>query len=102
MVKRSVAETVPERAFADTRNATFGTIRTPEEDYFAPFLKDQYLQRNGALVPFRTVPDQFLQRSVSLSGTVNSLRKAILSRNISQSFSLSRLQSKHNFPVCGT
>ena len=36
IVKRSVAES----ASVHTRNATFGTISAPEQDNFAPFLKD--------------------------------------------------------------
>ena len=39
--ERSVTETVPERASVHTRKATFGTISAPEQDYFAPFLKDE-------------------------------------------------------------
>ena len=39
-VKRSVAETVPDKASVHTRNATFRTISAPEQDYFAPFSKD--------------------------------------------------------------
>ena len=40
MVKRSLAETVPDKASVHTRNATFGTISSPEQDNFAPYLKD--------------------------------------------------------------
>ena len=40
IVKRSVPETVPGKASVHTRNATFGTISAPEQDYFAPVLKD--------------------------------------------------------------
>ena len=40
IVKRSVAETVPNKASVHTGNATFGTISAPEQDYFAQFLKD--------------------------------------------------------------
>ena len=39
-VKRSVAETVPDKASVHTKNATFGTISALEQDCFAPFLKD--------------------------------------------------------------
>ena len=39
-MKRSDAETVPGKASVHTRNATFGTISAPEQDYFAQFLKD--------------------------------------------------------------
>ena len=70
ILKQSVAETVPDKDSVHTRNAAFGTISDPEQDYFAPFLKIQYLQRNGALVPVHTVPDHFLRHSVSLPGTV--------------------------------
>ena len=64
-VKRSVAETVPDKASVHTRNATFRTISAPEQDYFAPFSKDII----PALFPVHTVLDQFLRRSVSLFGT---------------------------------
>ena len=37
-VKRSFAETVPERASVHTRNVTFEPISAPEQDYLAPFL----------------------------------------------------------------
>ena len=40
IVKRSVAETVPDKASVHTRNATFGTISAPKLDYFAQFLKN--------------------------------------------------------------
>ena len=52
-----------------TRNAKFRTIFDLQQDYFAPPAKD-VIQLNGALDPVHTVPDQFLQRSVSLYGTV--------------------------------
>ena len=45
IVKRSVAENVPDKAFVHIRNATFGTISAPEQGYyFAPFLKDLILE----------------------------------------------------------
>ena len=37
IVKRGVAETIPDKT---SRNTTLGTISAPEQDYFAPFLKD--------------------------------------------------------------
>ena len=37
ILKRSIAETVPDKATVHTRNATFGTISAPEQDYFAQF-----------------------------------------------------------------
>ena len=40
IVKRSVPETVPAKASVHTRNAAFGTICAPEQDYFAPIFKD--------------------------------------------------------------
>ena len=40
IVKWNVIETAPDRASVLTWNATFGTISAPEQDYFAPFLKD--------------------------------------------------------------
>ena len=72
IVKRSVAETLPDKASVHTRNATFGTISALEHDYFAlyRYVIPTIIQQNGALVPVHTVPDQVLRRSVSLSGTV--------------------------------
>ena len=55
IVKRSVAETVPERVSIHTRSATFGTISAPEQDYYSPFLEEEYLQRNGTLVSVHTL-----------------------------------------------
>ena len=40
ILKQSVAETVPDKDSVHTRNAAFGTISDPEQDYFVPFLKD--------------------------------------------------------------
>ena len=40
IVKRSIAETVPDKAFVHTGNAKFGTISAPEQVYFSPFVKD--------------------------------------------------------------
>ena len=40
IVKRSIAETVPDKASVHTRIATFGTISALEQDYVAPFSKD--------------------------------------------------------------
>ena len=39
IVKRSVADTVPERASVHTRKATFGTVSAPKQDYFAQIFK---------------------------------------------------------------
>ena len=66
IVKRSVAETVSDKASVHTRNGTFGTISAPDQYYFCSIFKNSNnLQRNGALVPVHTVSDQFLRRSVS-------------------------------------
>ena len=70
IVKRRVTETVPDKASVHTRNAAFRTISAPEQDYFAQFFKDLTPEMQWTLVPVHTVPDHFLQRSVSLSGTV--------------------------------
>ena len=48
VVKRSVAETVPDKAFVHIRNATFGTISVPEQGYFAPCLKDLIPETQGS------------------------------------------------------
>ena len=40
IVKRSIAETEPAKASVYTWNNTIETISAPEQDYFAPFLKD--------------------------------------------------------------
>ena len=40
IVERSVPETVPAKASVHTRIATFRTISSPEQDYFAQFSKD--------------------------------------------------------------
>ena len=39
IVKRSVAESVPDRAFVHTRNAAFQAVSAQEQYYTAPLLK---------------------------------------------------------------
>ena len=54
MVKRSVAESVPDRASVHTRNAAFEAVSTPEQYCSAPLFKVE-----------RSVSDRFLKRSES-------------------------------------
>ena len=56
------------RLTAHTRDATFRTISAPEQDYFAPFLKDLIpAVQQRALVPVHNVPDQFLSFTIGYS-----------------------------------
>ena len=57
-VKRSVAESVPDRASVHTRNATFEAVSSPEQYYSAPLLKVE-----------RSVLDRFLRLSESSLNT---------------------------------
>ena len=52
IVKRSVAESVPDRASVHTRNAVFEAFSAPEQYCSAPLLKVE-----------RSVSDRFLKRS---------------------------------------
>ena len=52
IVKRSVAESVPDRASVHTRNAAFQAVSAPEYYYSAPLLKVE-----------RSVLDRFLKQS---------------------------------------
>ena len=54
IVKRSVAESVPDKAFVHTRNAAFEAVSAPEQYCSTPLL------RVG-----RSVSDRFLKRSQS-------------------------------------
>ena len=56
IVKRSVAESVPDRASVHTRTAAFETVPAPEQYCSAPLLKVE-----------RSVSDRFLRRSESRS-----------------------------------
>ena len=58
IVKRSVAESVPDRASVHTRNAGFEAVSAPEQYCSAPLLKVE-----------RSVSDRFLQRSESSLNT---------------------------------
>ena len=58
IVKRSVAESVPDRAFVHTRTATFEAVSAPEQYCSAPLLKVE-----------RSVSDRFLRRSESSLNT---------------------------------
>ena len=72
IAKRSAAEIVPDRASVHNRNATFGTISAPEQEYFAPFFQDviPVTQRSTSSCShcYRSV--SVTLRSVSLSCTV--------------------------------
>ena len=58
VVKRSVAESVPDRACVHTRNAVFEAASAPEQYCSAPLLKVE-----------RFVSDRFLKRSESSLNT---------------------------------
>ena len=58
IVKRSVAESVPDRASVHTRNAAFEAVSAPEQYCSAPLLKVE-----------RSVSDRFLRRSESSLNT---------------------------------
>ena len=68
IVKRSVAESVPDRASVHTRNATFEAVSAPEQYCSAPLLKVE-----------RSVSDRFLRRSES---SLNTLSEQKLQRNL--------------------
>ena len=58
IVKRSVAESVPDRASVHTRNAAFEAVSAPEQYCSAPLLEVE-----------RSVSDRFLRRSESSLNT---------------------------------
>ena len=58
IVKRSVAESVPDRASVHTRNAAFEAVSAPEQYCSDPLLKVE-----------RSVSDRFLRRSESSLNT---------------------------------
>ena len=58
IVKRSVTESVPDRASVHTRNAAFEAVSAPEQYCSAPLLKVE-----------RSVSDRFLKRSESSVNT---------------------------------
>ena len=67
-VKRSVAESVPDRASVHTRNAAFEAVSAPEQNCSGPLLKVE-----------RFVSDRFLKRSES---SLNTLWEQKLQRNL--------------------
>ena len=67
-VKRSVAESVPDRASVHTMNAAFKAVSAPEQNCSAPLLKVE-----------RSVSDRFLKRSES---SLNTLSEQKLQRNL--------------------
>ena len=53
IVKRRVAESVPDRASVHTRNAVFEAVSAPEQYCSAPLLKvdsDRFLQRSESIL----------------------------------------------------
>ena len=68
IVKRSVAESVPDRASVHIRNAAFESVSAPEQYCSAPLLKVE-----------RPVSDRFLRRSES---SLNTLSEQKLQRNL--------------------
>ena len=68
IVKRSVAESVPDRASVHTRSAAFEAVSAPEQNCSAPLLKVE-----------RSVSDRFLKRSES---SVNTLSEQKLQRKL--------------------
>ena len=68
IVKRSVAETVPDRASVHTRNAAFEAVSAPEQYCSAPLLKVE-----------RSISDSFLRWSES---SLNTLSEQKLQRNL--------------------
>ena len=73
-VKRSVAESVPDRASVHTRNAAFEAVPAPEQDCSAPLLKVEL-----------SVSDRFLKRSQSLSSKQNMQRNLALVNDLFKS-----------------
>ena len=68
IVKRSVTESVPDRASVHTRTAAFEAVSAPEQICSAPLFKVE-----------RSVSDGFLKRSES---SVNTLSEQKLQRNL--------------------
>ena len=86
IVKRSVAESVPDRASVHARNAAFGAVSAPEQNCSAPLLKVE-----------RSVSDRFLKRSES---SLNTLSEQELKRNLVLVNDL--LKSKGSVATCMT
>ena len=60
VVKQSIAKSVPDGAYVQTRNAAFEAVSAPEQYCFAPLLKVE-----------RSVSRRFLKRSESSLNTSN-------------------------------
>ena len=85
-VKRSVAESVPDRASVHTRNAAFEAVSAPEQYCSAPLLKVE-----------RSVSDRFLRRSESSLNTFIGAEIATEPRIGKLSFQIKRERCKlHN------
>ena len=86
IVKRSVAESVPDRASVHTRNAAFEAVSAPEQYCSAPLLKVE-----------RSVSDRFLRRSESSLNTFIGAEIATEPRIGKLSFQIKREHCKlHN------
>ena len=86
IVKRSVAESVSDRASVHTRNATFEAVSAPEQYCSAPLLKVE-----------RSVSDRFLRRSESSLNTFIGAEIATEPRFGKLSFQIKRERCKlHN------
>ena len=86
IVKRSVAESVPDRASVHTRNAGFEAVSAPEQYCSAPLLKVE-----------RSVSDRFLRRSESSLNTFIGAEIATEPRFGKLSFQIKRERCKlHN------
>ena len=76
IVKRSVAESVPDRASVHTRNAAFEAFSASEQYWSAPLLNsvsDRFLKRSKSSLNTFIGPEHKLQRNLSL---VNDLFKS--------------------------
>ena len=86
IVKRSVAESVPDRASVHTRTAAFETVSAPEQYCSVPLLKVE-----------RSVSDRFLRRSESSLNTFIGAEIATEPRFGKLSFQIKRERCKlHN------
>ena len=86
IVKRSVAESVPDRASVHTRTAAFEAVSAPEQYCSAPLLKVE-----------RSVSDRFLRRSESSLNTFVGAEIATEPRFGKLSFQIKRERCKlHN------
>ena len=86
IVKRSVAESVPDRASVHTRNAAFEAVSAPEQYCSAPLLKVE-----------RSVSDRFLRLSESSLNTFIGAEIATEPRISKLSFQIKRERCKlHN------